>query len=144
MSGTLCQSLATFSYDVGTHVAETLEGTALAPWKFIGVSMRDHVYDCSWRRRRTEEPGRLLRGQVVNEEPPRGLEREIALDGRHALVLRRELILVSSSEWRTLRRVVRVQRVHRGELVLGCVREEVIVNECLELVVVADERQVSC
>ena len=48
--------------------------------------------------RLTERPRRLLRGPLIEEEPPRGLEDHVALERRHALVHGRELVRVSSSE----------------------------------------------
>ena len=57
----------------------------------------------------TERPRRLLAGTVLQEEPPRCLEDEVALHGRQPLELGRESVGYARVERRPLRDIRGIQ-----------------------------------
>lgn len=83
---------------------------------------------------RTKCPSTLLRGPLVEEEPLRSLEDHVALEGRHALEHRCELVRVPGAKRGALRGVVRVQLEDRIDGGLGGAREEELVHVGAEFI----------
>lgn len=83
--------------------------------------------------RRTVRPCVLLQGPLVQEEPPRRLEYDVALERGHALELGRQLIGIPSLERRSVCGDVRVQVEKRREHFCRCGGEEMLADEFAEL-----------
>ena len=76
----------------------------------------------------TVRPSMLLRGSLVEEVPPGGLEHHVSLKCSQALEHWCELAGVPGAERGALRRIVGIELEEAGKCCSGCTREEELVH----------------